>query len=127
MGENHHKGEIPFKKPTIKDINEVLYGSASYTQTDKLDIHVINVAIKRCLMPYDWKIEEYSNTDATKDVITELRKAGFTKIYSDRSIISYNNDKFKVVRPEKNPDMFVAVEEKPKKERGQVECHYLIK
>jgi len=126
MYENHHRGEKPFKKPTVRDMDEVLYGSASYTQTEKLDIHVINVAIKRCLMPYDWKIEEYSNTDATKDVVEELREAGFTKIYSDRSIISYKNDKFKVVRPEKNPDMFVAVEEK-RKERGQVECHYLIK
>lgn len=127
MYEDKNKNTKKFKKPTINDLNDVLYGSASYTQTEELDVHTINIAIKRCLMPYDWKIEEYSNTDAAKDVITELRKAGFTKIYSDRSIISHNNDKFKVIRPEKNPDMFVAVEEKPKKERGQVECHYLIK
>lgn len=122
---SHDKG-IPFRKPRKQDVDDVLYGSSAYIQTEKLDRKAVDTAIIRCLMPFEWKLEEYSHVDAAKDVLKELKKAGFPNVTSYRSIISQKNVKFKVVRPEQNMDIFVAVEEK-KKERGTVECHYLIK
>lgn len=127
MYESHHVGEKHFKKPNKKDLNDILFGSAVYIQTNELDKKAINTAIIRCLMPYAWKIEEYSNYDAARDVVDELREAGFTKIYRTRSIIFQNNVKFKVIRHPDDMDVFVTVEEKLKYERGQSECHYLIK
>lgn len=116
------------ESPSTEAMNEVLFGSSNYIQTKVLDRRAVNTAISRCIMPYDWKIEEYSNTEAAQDVVDELLKAGFRKVYSKWSIIYQDNVKFKVGRPLKNLDMFVAFEEKAKKEeRGHTECHYWIK
>jgi len=102
-----------FKKVASNDnINEVLYGSTNYVQTEVIDRKAINTAIARCIMPYDWKIEEYSCFQAAQDVFDELLEAGFPKISRKWSIISQGNVKFKVCRPENNMDVFVALGEK---------------
>lgn len=95
---------------TPYEMEQVMYGSTHYIQTEKIDKRAINTAITRCIMPYAWKLEEYSSTQAAQDVVDDLLKVGFCKISRNKSIISQGNVKFRVGRPENNPDMFVTLE-----------------
>lgn len=101
--------------PTQDSINEVLFGSANYIQTRYLDRRAVNTAISRSIMPYSEKLESYSNAEAAVEVAKELKRAGFPNIHVFRSIIFDKNVKFKVERPIKNRNVFVAVGEKQKK------------
>lgn len=101
--------------PTQDSVNEVLFGSANYNQTDVLDRRAVNIAISRVIMPYPKKIATYDNYDAAREVAEELRRAGFKNIHFFRSLVYDKNVKFKVVRPPYTKNIFVAVGEKQKK------------
>lgn len=101
--------------PTQESLNEVLFGSPNFIQNKYLDRRAVNIAISRVIMPYPDKVEDYSNFQAARDVARELRNAGFQNIHVIRSIVFDKNDKFKVVRPPYNRNVFVAVGEKQKK------------
>lgn len=103
---------------TQDSINEVIFGSANYIQTDHLDRRAVNIAIARVIMPYPKKIADYDNIDAARDVAEELKRAGFPNIHVFRSIVYDKNVKFKVKRPTYQPNVFGAVGEKQKKKKG---------
>ena len=96
----------------MNEIEEVLYGSTHYVQTKTIDKRAINTAIARCIVPYAWKMEEYASYQAAEDVFDELLRAGFRKIYRKWSTISQGNVKFRVGRPERHSEVFVALEER---------------
>ena len=101
--------------PTQDSINEVVYGSSNYIQTQKLDRLAVNTAISRVVMPYFNKLATFTNTEAAHEVADELRRAGFPDIHVLRSIVYDKNVKFKVVRLPHQQNVFVAVGEKQKK------------
>lgn len=101
--------------PTQDSINEVLFGSANYIQTDHLDRRAVNIAISRSIMPFTNKIATYSNSEAAYDVAQELKRAGFPNIHVFRSLVFDKNVKFKVERPVSNRTVFCAIGEKQKK------------
>ena len=103
--------------PTQESLNEVLFGSPNFVQTQFLDRRAVNTAINRVIMPYPDKIENYSNFQTAREVANELRKAGFPNIHVFRSIVFDKNVKFKVVRPPYNKNVFVAVGEKQKRKK----------
>ena len=101
--------------PTQESVNEVLFGSANYIQTKVLDRRAVNTAISRVIMPYPDKVQDYSPIEAARDIAKELKRAGFPNVHVFRSIVFDKNDKFKIVRPTYNKNVFVAVGEKKKK------------